>query len=356
MAGPQISEIKYLGNGDQDFLEVRIPDNYANPENLVMVIYDKADSGSTTAVPAPSDVFNVTADGQEYIDGSGIKHYTFGTSENGTTIFLHAMDAVGLYDSVTGETFGLYSWGPTPYVVSTASGDPFAGEPATQLDNTGQIRNVTSFQLQEDGEYVVSNMPSPGGSFICFTQGTQILTTSGPQPVETLCIGDEVVTKDHGPQRIRWIGSRTFSGLGPTHQNIHPITIKAHAFGPNVPSCDTSLSPNHCILNDHWKAPIYFGQTEVLTAAKSLLTADYAYRDAVPSVAYFHILLDQHSLVLANGMWSESLFLGSECMEMLSPASRAEIWNLFPHLGGCLEGYGKRARQQIKPKEAHLLT
>lgn len=357
MPDPVISEIKYLGNGNVDFLEVRIPDDYPDPENLVLVIYDKDDSGSLIATPAPSDVYNVTADGLAYpTDANDQNHFTFGTTENGTTIFLHAEDAVGLYNSVTGETYGLYNWSGMDYTVSTASGDPFAGQTATQLDNAGQIRDVTSFQLQGNGGYAVSSTPDPGESIICFAQGTQILTQTGERGVETLRAGDVVITKDAGAQTIRWIGQRRFVDIGPAHPDIQPVTIKAHAFGQNVPSRDTRLSPNHAVLNDHWNAQIYFGAKEVLTPAKSLLHADFAFRGAERSVTYFHILLDEHGLLLANGMWCESLFLGSQCMEMLSPFARSEVLGLFADLGGSLEGYGRKVRQQLKPKEARLLA
>lgn len=363
MADPSISEIKYLGNGDQDMLEVRVPDDYPDPENLRLVIYDRNHNGSTTASPAASDIYEVVADGQLYTedadtdgeDDDGILHYTFGTSENGTTIFLHANDAVGLYNVATGETYGFYSWSAAPYTASTNTGDPFAGLTAEQLDPTGQIRDQTSLELQPNGDYTLATDPEPGSSFICFAKGTRILTVNGLRRVETLCIGDQVITKDHGAQTIRWIGNRHFEALGPTDQTLQPIMIKAHAFGPNTPMHDTKLSPNHTVLNDHWKANLYFGDREVLAAVKSLLETNYADQCHDPSVTYFHILLDQHSLIKANGMWAESLFLGSQCMEMLSPGSRSEIFDLFPQLHGDISGYGQRARHQIRSKEAELL-
>ncbi|MEO0369014.1 MAG: hypothetical protein AAF197_09555, partial [Pseudomonadota bacterium] len=63
-----ISEIKYLGSGTLDFLEVRVPDDYPDPENLRLVIYDRTHDGSTTASPAASDIYNVTTDGLLYTE------------------------------------------------------------------------------------------------------------------------------------------------------------------------------------------------------------------------------------------------------------------------------------------------
>lgn len=363
MTDPVISEIKYLGGGTLDFLEVRVPDDYPDPQNLRLVIYDRTHDGSTTASPGANDIYNITTVGNLYTedtdndgnDDDGILHYTIGLSEHGTAINLHAQDAVGLYNAITGETYGLYNWDGASYTVSTASGDPFAGQVATLLDNTGQISGVTTLERQPDGSYITSGTPDPGNSYICFTAGTQVLTVTGERSVEDLRIGDEVITKDRGAQKVRWIGQRKFSQINPLDRSLQPVTIKAHAFGPGVPNRETKLSQNHAVLNDHWKAALYFGEKEILTPAKSLLTADYAFISADRSVTYFHILLEQHNLVQANGLWSETLYLGSQAMEMLSPRSHSEIFQLFPALGGNLGGYGPTARQQVKPKEALLL-
>ncbi len=94
----------------------------------------------------------------------------------------------------------------------------------------------------------------------------------------------------------------------------------------------------------------------MLVSAKSLITTDKAQANDVETVDYFHILLDRHSLGLANGMWAESLYLGSECMKMLSPRNRVEIQNALPKVGFGLDSYGPKARPHLKVKEAELLN
>ncbi|MEO0487491.1 MAG: Hint domain-containing protein [Pseudomonadota bacterium] len=365
MADPSISEIKYLGGGTLDFLEVRIPITYPDPENLRLVIYDRNHDGSTTQSPVAADIHNVTADGLLYtedvapvdgVDDDGVLHYTFGTSENGTNIKLHAEDAVGLYNVVTGQTYGLYNWDGAPYTVSTATGDPFAGQTATLLDNTGQVTGVTSLEQQPDGSYTLQTSPGAGSSFVCFTSGTLILTPGGERPVEQLRPGDSVITKDFGVQTIRWIGTKTFEDVAPGDTYVQPVVIRAHAFGPGLPQRDTAVSPNHMVLNDHWRAALYFGDDEVLTAAKHLVAPGLARRASVPRVTYVHILLDQHNLIRANGLWSESLYLGSQCMEMLGNASREEVFTLFPQCRGNLGGYGPKARHELRAREVELLV
>ncbi|MEM7438409.1 MAG: Hint domain-containing protein [Pseudomonadota bacterium] len=359
MGVPSISEIKYLGAGTLDFLEVRVPDDYPDPENLVMVIYDRNHNGSTTQSPAASDIYNVTADGLEYTedtdgdgnDDDGVLHYTFGTTENGTTIFLHKQDAVGLYNSVTGETYGLYSWGQ-PYTVSTASGDPFAGQPTEELDDTG-VTVGSSLVRQPGGDYVVDTTPDSGESYVCFTVGTGILTDRGRRPVEGLSVGDLVITKDRGLQPIRWIGQRR---LGHVPFHFQPITIRAHSYGRGCPDRDIDLSPNHCVLNAGWANMLHFGRSEVLASAKSLTNHDGCFRAGTGPVTYVHFLLDTHALVDADGLWSESLYLGDESLGMMGDASRAEVFALFPELRANLGGYGPKVRQLLTQREAALLS
>ena len=49
-------------------------------------------------------------------------------------------------------------------------------------------------------------------------------------------------------------------------------------------------------------------------------------------VEYFHILLDQHEVIFANGTAAESLYLGEQALRGLPPAARQEITTLFPEL------------------------
>jgi len=74
---PVISEIKYLGGATLDFIEVRIPDDYPDPENLVLVIYDRFDDGSTTATPSAADMYVIESEGDTSDDttADGLTHY-----------------------------------------------------------------------------------------------------------------------------------------------------------------------------------------------------------------------------------------------------------------------------------------
>lgn len=51
-------------------------------------------------------------------------------------------------------------------------------------------------------------------ALICFASGTHIMTEPGDRMVQSPEPGDKVITRDHGMQEIRWIGSRTVPAIG----------------------------------------------------------------------------------------------------------------------------------------------
>lgn len=159
----------------------------------------------------------------------------------------------------------------------------------------------------------------------CFVKGTLITTDLGPRPIETLQVGDLVETASHGPQPIRWIGSRTVPGLG----SFAPILISAGALG-NLR--DLRVSPQHRMLINDWRTEIYFGADHALVAAKHLVNGSTIRQVPCPMVTYVHIAFDAHQIVFAEGAPSESLHLGDTALASLPRASRRELYALFPEL------------------------
>lgn len=132
----------------------------------------------------------------------------------------------------------------------------------------------------------------------CFLAGTRLLTRSGYRAVEELQVGDEVQTLNQGWQAIRWLGHRTEAQLanGKFHVKSQPIRIAAHAFGPDLPSRDLWVSPDHAVFFRNHLIP-----------AKSLVNGENVVRDAgLESVTYYHVLLDQHAVIFSEGLPTES--------------------------------------------------
>ena len=131
----------------------------------------------------------------------------------------------------------------------------------------------------------------------CFSGGTLIHTGRGEVPVEDLAIGDKVMTKSGALRPIKWIGRRSYSGrfvIG--RKDILPICIKAGALDENVPRRDLWISPHHAMYLDG-----------VLIEAKDLVNGvSIVQTERVEKVEYFHIELDSHDVIVAEGALSES--------------------------------------------------
>lgn len=172
-------------------------------------------------------------------------------------------------------------------------------------------------------------------NIVCFTSGTLIEGEGGAQlPVERLVKGDLVMTADHGLKPIEWIGKcRITARELALNPKLRPIRIEAGALGKNAPQEAMSLSPQHRVLVRSRIAERMFTEPEVLVAAKHLVgTIGVSQDDAVEEVVYYHILLDQHEILFANGLACESLFVGDGTLRALSPDAKAEILAIFPQI------------------------
>ncbi|GAA6187460.1 Hint domain-containing protein [Litorivita sp. NS0012-18] len=184
---------------------------------------------------------------------------------------------------------------------------------------------------------------------ICFTPGARILTPRGERPIESLRAGDMVITRDHGPQPIRWMGTRTVEGRG----NFAPIAINSNVMeGARRPLL---VSPQHRILFTGYRAELLFGTSEVLVAAKHLVDGRDVRVLEREKVTYFHMMFDRHEVVYAEGAATESFHAADLGISAISDQAREELFAVFPELRSNPSQYGETARKCIKAHEAKLI-
>ena len=135
--------------------------------------------------------------------------------------------------------------------------------------------------------------PVAAQSFACFLSGTQIATPDGERSVETLKAGDLVSLAGGGAADIAWIGWRTLQN--PDHAS-RAVRIRAHSFGLNQPRRDLYLSPEHRIF-----------RAGVLVPIKALINGGSIQDVDLGPIRYFHILLEEHDVILAEGLACETL-------------------------------------------------
>jgi len=244
----------------------------------------------------PTDTLNLTADGVTF-------NLTLTVTQEGG----HAA-GVGTVTAISGTAggssiTGLSTYaGPDQDIVNTSTvpvdeyGISFktaSGVEYNIYDNGGQLYAVAS-SGKLDTAY---GSPASNITFgVCYVAGTRVLTDRGEIAVENLAIGDTLVTASGARRPVRWLGNRRVNCARYADPAvIWPIRIQAGAFAPDVPSRDLWVSPGHAILVN-----------EVLIQAHNLVNGATVVQVPSESVEYWHVELDSHDIIIAEGLAAES--------------------------------------------------
>ena len=161
---------------------------------------------------------------------------------------------------------------------------------------------------------------------LSFARGTMITMADGSQrAIEALVPGDPILTRDHGRQPIRWIGHARLRAVG--------------AFAPVVISAGTLGNGGDLILSQHHRVFLYQRQklpglstSELLVQARHFVDDDQVYLRTGGYVDYFSLVFDQHEIIYAEGVPSESLLVNDATVGRLPPDIADEVKAKFPGL------------------------
>jgi hypothetical protein len=135
---------------------------------------------------------------------------------------------------------------------------------------------------------------------ICYVRGTNILTPTGNVPVETLNIGDLLVTRFGGIRPVKWIGRQSFDVRSlRNNAEKRPVRIRAGALADGMPARDLLVSPGHAILVENTLV-LASNLVNGVTILHEPITADIGVLD------YYQIEFATHDCVIAEGIWAES--------------------------------------------------
>ncbi|MFY0308580.1 Hint domain-containing protein [Leisingera sp. D0M16] len=216
-----------------------------------------------------------------------------------------------------------------------------AGDGDTEDFNfTYQVSNGT---ISDTGFVNASSIP-------CFVAGTLIRTPHGEVPVEELMPGDLVETRDDGAQPLCWTGGRSVAAEG----DFAPVRIAAGTFGAHR---ELLVSPQHRVLVRGAHAELFFGEEEVLVAAKDLVNGRSVTRCPGGEVTYVHLMFGRHQVIYSEGLATESFLPGPQIVSQFDRPVAEEICALFPELDPDTgAGYSAAARPALKAYEGRLLA
>ena len=244
-------------------------------------------------------------------NGTALGHFTdsvanLGIASTPTSValdnFINVDSSVTIGDiKVVGGTGNMFNTGDTQFVLYTDMTDihavgtiTLASAPAagtfvdwgadSSVNGTGPLGGIDVF---------LANM-------VCYAAGTLIRTDRGDVAVEDLAAGDMVVTLRNGQEvsmPIQWMGVRQVDiARHPQPHFAAPVRIRAGAFGDDLPRRDLLVSPAHAIFVDGKLVPAN------LLINNMTITQE----TGVASITYHHIELEQHAIILAEGLPAES--------------------------------------------------
>jgi len=208
-------------------------------------------------------------------------------------------DALTTSDVLNDESLGapvkytIFGSGTTQQIIITdASGHTFTFETNGQNFTDGSYTDLVYGPLHFIADGV-------GGTdvTVCFLAGTHIRTPAGETAIETLRIGDPILTADGRTLPIRWIGVDTVTTEFADPLRAFPVRMRAGSLGDHLPVRDLLVSPDHAM---------FLGG--VLVQAGAMLNGVSITRETnMPrTFKYYHLEIEQHCLILAEGAATET--------------------------------------------------
>lgn len=241
-----------------------------------------------------------------------------------------AGDRVTVIDSASVQQVGntVTFYGPLGILQPIASYDIPAGATYTYSDATDTITFLTP----------------------CFVRGTLIATPDGEIAVERLKAGMVISSLNNGAVAVKWVGNRSIDPKTlDKPRNDLPVRILAGAIAENMPSRDLRVSPDHCMFVNGSLVP-----------AKLLINGTTVSQPiTLNPVDYYHIELEQHDVIWANGAMAETyldlgnrhVFLEPGVLQFTSPkAYEAKACYPLAYSGPAVDA----ARAVITEREAEL--
>ncbi|MCQ9156418.1 Hint domain-containing protein [Acidomonas methanolica] len=145
-----------------------------------------------------------------------------------------------------------------------------------------------------------------GNTYIgaCFLPGTLIRTPDGDRPIEEMRVGDVVLVCDAQQsdvaisREVIWVGQKSVAVRPdlPDDESGYPVRVLKDAIADGVPYKDMLITAEHCLFFDGKFVP-----------ARMLVNGSSVFYDkSITSYDYYHIETQEHSIITADGVLTES--------------------------------------------------
>ncbi|WP_010516162.1 Hint domain-containing protein [Komagataeibacter oboediens] len=271
-------------------------------------------SGATYNIENGGTLMINQVEGESAIAALGASSVNFGTGGGTLVITPGANLSILEFPSISGfDQPGATIEIPNATAIASVSQ---SGDSTDIVTTTGQTIQVQGdfydyatqhnlFQSTSDGNLYISTTPmnstGDNGVLVCFLAGSMITTPAGTVAVEEIKENDTVlalVNGQHVPRTVVWAGkaqATVRAGVADDEAG-YPVRIRQNAISDGVPYKDMLITAEHCLfLNGR------FIPARMLVNGRSVL-----YDHSITSYEYYHIELEEHAIIMADGMLTES--------------------------------------------------
>ncbi|GAA4481332.1 Hint domain-containing protein [Gluconacetobacter asukensis] len=190
---------------------------------------------------------------------------------------------------------------PTANVASVSYPD---GNHVTFTMKDGSATTLNILNVSSSGYTLGTDSTGDLVYMVCYLAGTMIRMADGGEcAVEEIGIGDSVLTYDwrEGRDRVRpviWAGHQHVAVRPdlPDDQAGYPVRVAANAIADGVPCKDLLITSEHSLFFGGKFIPV-----RMLVNGRSIF-----YDRSITCYDYYHIETDRHSVIMADGVLSES--------------------------------------------------
>lgn len=130
----------------------------------------------------------------------------------------------------------------------------------------------------------------------CFLKDVEIETLFGSKLIQDLQINDEIVTIKNNEKIVKKITSIISNNIVVKNKDQLPIRILKSAIADNIPYKDLLVTPEHCLFIKGQFIP-----ARMLVNGRSIIQDT-----SFSNYDYYHIETEEHSVIIADGMLTES--------------------------------------------------
>ncbi|GAN64704.1 Hint domain-containing protein [Acetobacter indonesiensis] len=287
--------------------------------------------GGTINITGDNAISALSGNSYKIENGGTINLGTLSTSEisalGGSTITFGDGGGTLVITPASGITILTFSnisgFGNTGSTIEIPGSGKVTNATYDSTSNTTSITTDTGITVKVSGDYTISNnslyqqesggnlyiSASPTNSLgtsavlVCFLSGSMIRTSKGDVAVEDIQIGDEVIAFDWRNdedvvRQVVWVGKAraTVRPDLPDDEAGWPVRILKDAIADGVPYKDMLITAEHCLFFRDRFVPV-----RMLVNGVSIF-----YDKSITSYDYYHVETEQHSVITADGMLTES--------------------------------------------------